>query len=212
MKNLIILGAGGFARDVYNFALNSKGYNEKFIVKGFLDLNEHSLDNFDGYPPILGSEYDYTPEVNDIFITAIGDNQLRKKIVDIVESKGGLFLSLIHNTALVHTNAKIGNGCLIQPNTVIGADTAIGDHTYIQNGTILGHDAKVGSFCRIDCNVMFVGGTSCEDYVTVHTGAVINHKVCIGNNAVVGACSFVIRKVKAETTVFGNPAKRISLN
>ena len=210
MKHLIILGAGGFARDVYNFALNSKGYNDKFIVKGFLDLNEHSLDNFDGYPPILGSEHDYAPEENDIFISAIGDNILRKKIVDVIESKGGKFATLIHKTAIIHTNAEIGDGCIIQPNAVIGADTKIGNHTYIQNAAILGHDAKVGMFCRIDCNVMFVGGTSCEDFVTVHTSAVINHNVKIGNNATVGACSFVIRKVKPGTTVFGNPAKRLN--
>lgn len=212
MKHLIILGAGGFARDVFNFAINSKGYNELFDVKGFLDINLHSLDGFSGYPPILGSENDYDIQERDVFITAVGDNKLRKKIVDVIVSKGGKFITLIHQTAVIHTNAKIGEGCIIQPNTVIGADTNTGSHTYIQNGAILGHDVRVGSFCRIDCNVMFVGGTLCEDFVTVHTNSVINHNVVVGENAVVGACSFVIRKVKPGITVFGNPAKKIALN
>lgn len=209
MKHLLILGGGGFARDVYNFALNSKGYNESFDVKGFLDIDEHSLDGFNGYPPILGFEGNYNIQENDVFITAIGDNELRKRIVDVVASRGGEFVTLIHNTSIIHTNAIIGEGCIIQPNTVIGADTIIGNNTYIQNATILGHDVQIGSFCRIDCNVMFVGGTKCDDFVTVHTGSVINHNVVIGNHSVVGACSFVIRKVKSGTKVFGNPAKRL---
>lgn len=207
MKQLIILGAGGFARDVYNFAINSRGYGNLFDVKGFLDINEHSLDGFKGYPPILGNENTYDIQKEDIFITAIGNNELRKKVVDIIVARGGGFITLKHNTSIIHTNAEIGEGCLIQPNAVIGADTRIGCHSYIQNGAILGHDAHVGSFCRIDCNVMFVGGTSCEDFVTVHTSSVINHNVVIGNNAVVGACSFVIRKVKPGNTVLGNPAR-----
>lgn len=209
MKHLIILGAGGFARDVYNFAINSKGYNELFDVKGFLDINLHSMDGFEGYPPILGSENNYVINENDVFITAIGDNNLRKKIVDVIISKGGKFITLIHKTSILHTNAIIGDGCLIQPNSMIGADTKIGCHSYIQNGVTIGHDAVIGSFCRIDCNVVFIGGTSCEDYVTVHTNSVVNHKVSIGEGAVVGACSFVIRKVKPGTTVVGNPAKKL---
>jgi serine acetyltransferase len=32
----------------------------------------------------------------------------------------------------------------------------------------------------------------------------------VGRKAQVGACSFVIRRVKENTTVFGNPAKKIN--
>jgi len=209
MKQLVIIGAGGFARDVYNFALNSKGYNKEFIIKGFLDKDTNAMDCFKGYPPVLGYEGDYTIGSEDVFITAIGDNLIRKKVVDAIEAKGGKFISLIHNTAVVHTNANIGIGCLIQPMAFVGADTIIGNHTYIQNNTVIGHDVHIGSYCRIDCNVVFVGGTTAEDNVTVHTNSVINHKVKVFSDSVVGACSFVIRNVKQGSTVVGNPAKRL---
>lgn len=209
MKHLIIIGAGGYAREVYNFALNSKGYNSDYDIKGLLDPDEHSLDQFEGYPPILGDEITYSFCEDDIFITAIGDNLLRKKIVSIVESKGGHFATLIHNTAIVNSNVKIGSGSIIQPYAYVGADTKIGNHTYIQNCNVIGHDVVIGNYCRIDCNVVFVGGTKAEDYVTVHTNTVINHKVIVGENSIVGACSFVIRKVKPNTTVIGNPAKTL---
>ncbi len=35
MRNLLIIGAGGFGREVYNSALESIGYGKDFIVKGF---------------------------------------------------------------------------------------------------------------------------------------------------------------------------------
>ena len=209
MKNLIIVGAGGFGRDVYNFALNSIGYGVDYDIKGFLDVEKDALKQFKGYPPVLSDEIYYDIQVDDVFITAIGDNLIRKKVVDIIESRGGSFLTLIHKTAIVNINANIGSGCLIQPLAYIGADTNIGSHTYIQNSDVIGHDVCIGSFCRIDRNVVFVGGTSSEDYVTVHTNSVINHKVKLGEGSVVGACSFVIRKVKPNTTVTGNPAKTL---
>ena len=37
MKNLIIIGAGGMGRTVYDNALESVGYGETFVVKGFID-------------------------------------------------------------------------------------------------------------------------------------------------------------------------------
>ncbi len=209
MRHLIIIGAGGFARDVYNFALNSLGYNIDYDVKGFLDVDTDALKHFEGYPSILGDESNYNIQKEDVFITAIGDNNIRKKVVDIIESKGGTFISLIHKTAIVNTNANIGTGCIIQPMSYIGADTKIGNHTYIQNNDVIGHDVTIGAFCRVDCNVVFVGGTKSEDFVTVHTNSVINHKVQLGENSIVGACSFVIRKVKPNTTVTGNPAKTL---
>ena len=58
---------------------------------------------------------------------------------------------------------------------------------------------------------MCVGGVKVGNFVTVHSSAVINHKVVLGDHSVVGASSFVISKVKEGTTVFGSPAKKLSL-
>ena len=54
-----------------------------------------------------------------------------------------------------------------------------------------------------------VGGVKVGNNVTIHTNAVISHKVELGDDSTVAAMSFVIRSVKAGTTVMGNPAKRL---
>ena len=208
MKNLIIIGAGGMGRTVYSNALESVGYGEKFVVKGFIDDNLEALDGFPNYPPVIGTIRDYQPQEDDVFVSSMGGASRRPCMEEIIR-RGGEFLDLIHQTARLLTNVKLGKGNFIGAYTVIGNDVVIGDYNMIQSYTIIGHDAKVGNYNRIDTHVTCVGGVVIEDDVNIHTSAVISHNVVVETGAHVGALSFVIKKVKAGTTVMGNPAKKL---
>lgn len=210
MKQLIIIGAGGMGRTMYSNALESIGYGDKFVVKGFIDDNLNALDAYPNYPPILGTIKDYVPQQNDVFVSSIGGAARRPCMEEII-SRGGEFIELIHQTARVYTNAKLGKGNFVGAYTVIGNDVQIGDFNLIQSYTVIGHDVRMGSWNRIDTHVTCVGGIVIEDETNIHTSAVINHNVTIGSGAHVGALSFVIRKVKPGTTVCGNPAKKLDI-
>ena len=195
-------------RTLYSNALECVGYGEKFVIKGFIDDNLNALDGFPNYPPLIGTIKDYTPQPDDVFVSSIGGASRRACMEEIIR-RGGEFMELIHQTARVYTNAKLGKGNFIGAYTVIGNDAEIGDYNMIQSYTVIGHDAKIGSWNRIDTHVTCVGGIVVEDDVNIHTSAVISHKVIVESGAHVGALSFVIRKVKAGTTVMGNPAKKL---
>ena len=210
MKQLIIIGAGGMGRTFYSNALESIGYGETFTVKGFIDDNLAALDGFAGYPPIVGTIRDYQPQPDDVFVSSIGGASRRACMEEIIR-RGGEFMELIHQTARVYTGAKLGKGNFVGAFSVIGNDAVVGDYNMIQSYTVIGHDAVIGSWNRIDTHVTCVGGIVVQDDVNIHTGAVINHKVVVESGAHVGACSFVIRKVKAGTTVCGNPAKKLEM-
>lgn len=208
MKNLIIIGAGGMGRTVYSNALESVGYGEEFVVKGFIDDNLNALDGFPNYPPVIGTIRDYQPQEDDVFVSSIGGASRRACMEEIIR-RGGEFIELIHQTARLLTNVKLGKGNFIGAYTVIGNDVVVGDYNMIQAYTVIGHDARVGNYNRIDTHVTCVGGTVIEDDVNIHTSAVISHNVVVETGAHVGALSFVIKKVKAGTTVMGNPAKKL---
>lgn len=208
MKKLIIIGAGGMGRTLFSNALESVGYGEKFVVKGFIDDNLHALDGFPNYPPIIDTIKDYVPQKDDVFVSSIGGTARRPCMEEII-SRGGEFMELIHQTARIYTNAQLGKGNFIGAYTVIGNDAVVGNYNMIQSFTVIGHDAKIGSWNRIDTHVTCVGGIIIEDEVNIHTSAVISHNVRVESGAHVGALSFVIRKVKAGTTVMGIPAKRL---
>lgn len=208
MLNLIIIGAGGMGRTVYDIARESIGYGSEFVIKGFLDDNLEALKEFQNYPPIISRISEYTPEKNDRFTFSIGGDARRKCIENLID-RGAKFINLIHSSSRIGTNVKIGEGNIIAAFTSLGADCTIGNYNMIQSYTVIGHDARIGDFNRIDTHVTCVGGIKVMDNTTIHTSAVINHKVTVEEGAKVGACSFVIRKVKAGDTVLGVPAKKI---
>lgn len=209
MKYLVVVGAGGMGRTMFDLARESVGYETEFIVKGFIDDNISALDDFPGYPPILGSISEYKPFENDVFVCSIG-GRTRSKCIQSILDRGGEFIPLIHKTARIGSNVVMGKGNQVGAFTTIAADAKIGDYNFIQSNTIIGHDVTIGSWNRIDSHVMCVGGTVIGDYNMIHTSAMINHNVKIGNNTLVGACSFVITDVEDNTTVAGNPARRRS--
>ena len=208
MKQLIIIGAGGMGRTFYSNALESVGYGETFEVKGFIDDNLTALDGFPNYPPLLGTIKDYQPQPDDVFVSSIGGASRRPCMEEIIR-RGGEFLELVHRTARIYTNAKLGKGNFIGAYSVIGNDAVIGDYNMIQSYTVIGHDVRMGSWNRIDTHVTCVGGVVIEDETNIHTSAVISHKVTVETGAHVGALSCVIKRVKAGTTVMGNPAKKL---
>ena len=208
MKHLIIIGAGGMGRTMYDMARESIGYGIEFDIKGYIDDNIHALDDFANYLPILGTITNYTSHDDEIFICSIGGTA-RKKCMEELIDKGAKFLTMIHNTARIGTNVQIGEGTIIGAFTSIGADAYVGKYNLIQSYTVVGHDAQIGDWNRIDTHVTIVGGVIIKNETDIYTAAVLNHNVVVEDNAHVGACSFVIRKVKSGTTVMGNPAKRL---
>lgn len=208
MKNLVIVGAGGMGRTLYDMARESKGYREVFVIKGFIDDNRQALDAFENYPPLIGSIETYLPRQDDLFVCSMG-GESRKACMTKILDRGGVFFTLIHQTARIGTNVVIGRGNVIGAYTTVAADAVIGDYNFIQSYTIIGHDVRIGHWNRIDSHVMCIGGIIIGNENRVHTAAVLNHDVVIENNAHIGACSFVTRRVESGTTVFGNPARRL---
>ena len=49
MKHLIIIGAGGMGRTMYDMARESVGYGIEYDIRGFIDDNTFALDNFENY-------------------------------------------------------------------------------------------------------------------------------------------------------------------
>ncbi len=208
MKYLIIIGAGGMGRTMYDMARESNGYGILYDIRGFIDDNIAALDKFSNYPPLIAPIQEYQPKEDEIFICSIG-GIARKRCMEEIISKGGEFLTMIHSTARIGTNVQIGEGSIVGAYTTIGADAKVGKYNLIQSYTVIGHDSVIGDWNRIDTHVTLVGGTVVHNEADIHTSAMISHNVTIENNARVAACSFVIRRVKEGTTVMGNPAKKL---
>lgn len=211
MKNLLIVGTGGFAREVYWHAQNSFGYDSEFRIKGFLEGNVPlHPDMYSLLPlPVLNNIINYNPLRDDVYVIAIANSEVKEKISEIILDKGGSFFNLIHKTAMVSSKAVLGEDVILCPYVMVSCNTVVGSHVMFNAYSDLGHDAVVGNFTSIMCHVDITGNVKVGSHTFWGSGARALPGSKIGDHATVGAGSVVLRKVKANTTVFGNPAMEI---
>ena len=208
--NLVIIGAGGLAREVYDLAMVCYGHLPDFKIKGFLSGDPTNIEDL-GYPSILTKPLDYNVHNDDVFFCAIGNVFHRKKMVEHILLQGGTFINLIPPTANLSPSVQIGIGVAIKSYCVISSDVTIGNFCFLQSSVIMGHDVHVGRFCQVNSFAFFAGYVRVHDMVSVNAGVRIMQNVVVEEESVVGIGSVVLNRVKKNTTVFGNPAKRIIL-
>ena len=208
MKHLIIIGVGGFAREVYWNAQDSIGYGTEWDLKGFLDGDIRLAEEEYGKLklPVLGNINSYEIAEDDVFFCAIGNGQVRKKVVERMLAKDAEFISLIHNTSIIRGIASYGAGVMFGPRTGVGDHVVIGDFVILNTASAVGHDARIDDYASIMSYVDITGYSHIEEGVMFGSGARILPHGRVGAYATVGAGSVVLRKVKPGTTVFGNPA------
>ncbi len=210
MKRLVIVGAGGFGREMFAAAREAIGHGEDFAVAGFLDDNPHALDGFPGYPPLLGSLSDYEFGADDVFVTAVGSIPVRRRLAAQIEKRGGAFATVVHRSAVIGPNVSIGEGSFIAPNVSITADVSIGRHVCVFHNTSIGHDTAVEDFAHIYAQCSVGGSVRIASGANIYPGSVITPRRKIGEDAVVGVLSAVFADVPPHMTVLGNPAAPLS--
>lgn len=210
MKDLIIVGASGFGREVLQWVKDFNKLNNCWNIKGFIDDNGQALDGYECDYTVICSIKDYVPQPNDYFAIAIALPKVKKIVVEILKSREAKFATIIHPTAIVGDFCQLGEGIVMTPNAKISPNVKIGNFATIL-GSSFGHDAVVGDFCTI------TGNCSINGYVTLGEGAFIGSNSCIGPGKKVGAWalvamgSMVIMNVKSDTKVMGNPARKINI-
>ena len=211
MKNLIIIGVGGFAREVYWHAQNSLGFGAEWKIKGFLDGDiKLAAADYELLPDkVLGDVDSYKICADDIFTCAVGTPHARKVLVEKILSRGGEFINLISTLAYVMPTVKFGCGVIICPHVNIGDRAELGDFVAVNDISIIGHDAQIDKFSCVMPHATISGKCKIGAEVLIGSGAILLPKAKVGDGATVGAGSVVLKKVRAGAKVFGNPAIEI---
>ena len=211
-KKLIIFPAGGNAREALVIVEAVNKTKMTWDVVGFLDADP-SLWGRRIHGVKIFSEKDCRQRFAQAHVLAVvGNPQNYLKRADIIKNlkvNPTRFATVIHPTAVISSNAKIGFNTLIMANVVVGSNVSIGNHSVILPNTTISHDSQIGDYTCIGANVAISGSVMIETGCYIGSGVNIREKIRIGKKSLIGLGSNVVKDVKKETTVTGNPAKSV---
>lgn len=211
LKDLYILGAGGFGREVAWLVERINEEKPTWNLKGFLDDNQEITGTLlKGYPVIGSCEFlaDRTEEV--WVVCAIGCAKTRKQIIEKVKKLRGVrFATLVDPSVLYSKEITIGEGSIVCAGTIITVNVEIGNHVIINLDCTIGHDARIEDFITIYPGVNISGGVFIGECAELGTGGQViqGKKICAGS--VIGAGAVVVGDIVEEGTYVGVPAKRL---
>ena len=210
-KPVMIFGATGLGMAAYEIFRS-----HDLIVFGFLDDREdfHGKEIDDVI--VLGGSSDdgylkYIGKKCEAFV-ATDDGEERKGIIKMLNERRKVMpINAIHRNASLAVSASISHGNFIDNGVVIGANSTIGSHNLIHAGVILEYDTKIHDHVQLGAGAIINSDVTIMDEAFIGAGATIVSGIKIGKKARIGAGSVVIDHVEDNVTVFGNPAKPVSV-
>ncbi len=204
---VIVIGSGGHAKVVVD-ALLHEGRN----IFGITDSDPTRIgDKLLGVPIIGDDTILDTYKSSDIELAlGIGTVQAkspRQKIFANLKGRGFGFATVVHPSAIIGHEVKIGEGAQILSGAIIHPGATIGAGAIVNFGARIDHDCIVGEFAHIAPGVTLSGNTKIGEGVHIGTGASVIQGISIGTHALVAAGATVVRDVNDNERVAGVPAK-----
>jgi sugar O-acyltransferase (sialic acid O-acetyltransferase NeuD family) len=202
MNKIIVIGTGGFAKEIIWLA-NACGKN----VVGILDEIDNEVGTFAGLP-VLGTENDWQKFSDCEFVIAIGSPAIRHKIASFMKKDGDpKFSTLIHPSVVMSDSVKVGEGTMICAGNVITVDIEIGEHCILNINSTVGHDSVINDFVTIAPMVTISGEVCIGRRSEIGTSSCIRQQLNIGSNSMLGMGSTLTKPIPDNSMFFGSPAK-----
>lgn len=210
MQNVVIFGASGHGSVVLD-CLEKEG---KYNVIGFVDSYKKKDSKINGYQ-VLGSEFDLPYLINRFNIVggivAIGDNWIRKLIVDrilqIVPKFN--FVNTVHPMSILGKDVLLGCGNVFMPGAIVNANSIIRNFCIINTNSSLGHDGIMESYSSLAPSVCCGGNLNLGQFSAISLGVNIINGIKIGKHSIIGAGSLVVENFGDNVVAYGSPAKLI---
>ncbi|OZS76950.1 transferase [Tetzosporium hominis] len=211
MKDIVIIGSGGFGREVAWLIDEINKVEDTWNLLGFIDDN-HSVQGTEvnGVKVLGGTDWLMDKSIN--VVCAIGDPVIKKKVLSELESTNNTFPVLIDPLVRYSQTVEFGEGSIICAENTLTTNIKVGKHVIINLDCTIGHDATIGDYSTILPSVNVSGETLIGECVSMGTSSSIIQGVSIGENTVVGAGAVVVKDLPANCTAVGAPAKAIKFH
>ena len=210
MHDIVIIGAGGFGRELHEMLWDCVPPAE-YRFKGFLAKNPDELADYGVDAPILDHPDQYRPQADDRLLLAIGDIDVRRRIVETMVERGGKFMTLIHPSSVIARTAHVGMGAVIYPFTTVMNGGTVEDYVHLSIYASVGHDARVGKYSLMAPYATLNGFSVIEEEVYMSTHSTVAPEKRVGRRSKISANSAVMQDVPASSLVHGVPGRQTRL-
>ncbi|TAH29132.1 MAG: acetyltransferase [Cytophagales bacterium] len=189
--------------------------SNEIVVYGFLDEDKSKHEQEIDHIPVLGSPDDdgflkLIGKKCDVFV-ASDDSKYKYKMIEMLSERRKVIpVNAIHSNNHLSSNLILGNGNLLNNGVSLGTFVEVGNHNIFHTNAIIEAETTIGNYVQIGAGSIIGTKVTIEDNVFIGTGVTVVAGVKIGAGARIGVGSVVVENVKANTTVFGNPAKPIA--
>lgn len=141
------------------------------------------------------------------FILGIGDNRIRARVAERVKRFGGKCLNIVHPSAAISADVKMGSGTFVARNVAINPLVKIGENVILNTSCSIDHECVIKDNVHIAPGAVLAGNVTIQNGAFIGANSVIKQGLKIGKNATVGAGCVVLVDIPDEAVVVGNPGK-----
>lgn len=211
MRGLVIIGAGGFGREVFAIVSTMTSQGERWVVEGFADDSPSASDS--DRVRALGSEVLGT--VADVAsrtepfgaVIAVGSPEARAAISVALAHSNASYPPLIHPSATIGPEVALAEGVVVAAGARLSTNISVGRHVHVDQNVTVGHDSVLEDFCRLNPQSCISGSVRVGVGAVIGASATILQGLTISNGATVGAGAVVVRDVPPDAVVKGVPAR-----
>lgn len=201
---MIIIGAKGHAKEVYDICLEKKLPIHYFFDNVSLDnpnvlYEKEIIKSLDEVKKIFNT----TPE----YIIAIGIPKNRKKVYDLFENINGKIQTIISKTSIISNTSILKSGLNIMHFVFIGSEVQIGKGSLINTRSSIHHNSIIGEFVEIAPGAEILGNCNIGNFTFIGANSTILPNITIGKNVIIAAGSVVTNSIPDNCMAAGNPAK-----
>ena len=209
MPKLVIIGAGGFGREVLDVveACQAAGADIDFI--GFLDDEADPALVTSRGAAIIGPVADLA-NLDAQYVIGIGSSAARHTIDELASRAGREATTLVHPAATIGAAVTLGPGAVVTAGARLTTNIVAGRHLHVNLNATIGHDCVLGDYVTINPGANVSGNVTLGDGVALGTGSSVIQRVSIGAGTIVGAGAAVVSDLPAGVTAVGVPAKPLA--
>lgn len=204
-----IYGAGGTGKAMYDQISRGEKIKKSYEKIVFIDdvIGEKECYGLEVFSFNEAQSIFQKEEIK--FIIALGDPIAREKVFCKVSEAGFQFATWIHPNADVSPSAVIGPGCYID-NCYIDNNVILEKNVIVFPQTIIGHDTQIKEHSVISLKAFIGGHSILEEKTYFGPCAACKDNIHIGKNAIIGLNAALYKDVPANHTAIGNPARNMA--